>query len=82
MDLAAVEKVFATTEQGVCPWDILKETVYEGSVGIELVDNSADRNYSNAGGISIENWVGLWNKYFHNDAKAAFRDLVYIGFCG
>lgn len=29
MDLASAERVFATTEQGTCPWDILSETVYE-----------------------------------------------------
>jgi len=33
IDLSAVEKIFATTEQGVCPWDILKETVYESRQG-------------------------------------------------
>lgn len=24
----------------------------------------------------------MWNKYFQKDTKTAFRDLVYIGFCG
>lgn len=85
MDTATVDKVFATTEKGVCPWDILKETAYEsrqGNYGTEEVamDN---RNYDQyTGGISIENWTGLWSKYFHKDPKVAFRDLVYIGFCG
>ena len=82
MDLAAVDKVFATTEQGVCPWDILKETVYEGRAGAEMGEPASERIYESSGGISIENWVGLWNKYFHKDPKTAFRDLVYIGFCG
>ena len=83
IDLAGVERVFATTEQGVCPWDILKETVYESSrAGNFEPADSTDRNSEASGGISIENWIGLWNKYFHKDAKMAFRDLVYIGFCG
>ena len=67
IDLAAIEKIFATTEQGVCPWDILKETVFEsrvGNFGAEPADVAADRNYENAGGVTIENWIGLWNKYF------------------
>ena len=24
----------------------------------------------------------MWIKYFQKDVKAAFRDLVYVGFCG
>ena len=34
------------------------------------------------GGISLENWIGLWLKHFNLDPKLAFRDLVYVGFCG
>ena len=59
----------------MCPWDTLRETAYESEPVV-------DRNYEAQGGISIENWIGLWNKYFHKDPKVAFRDLVYIGFCG
>jgi hypothetical protein len=33
-------------------------------------------------GVSLENWVGLWMKYFNQDPKIAFRDLVLIGYCG
>ena len=77
IDLGAIDKIFATTEQGVCPWDTLKETAYETN------EAAVDRNnYEAQQGISIENWIGLWNKYFHKDPKIAFRDLVYIGFCG
>ena len=83
IDVPAIEKIFATTEQGVCPWDILKETAYESNrTGHRTDEQSIERNYEASGGISLENWIGLWNKYFHKDPKAAFRDLVYIGFCG
>ena len=30
----------------------------------------------------MENWIGLWVKHFHADPKMAFRDLVYVGYCG
>ena len=33
-------------------------------------------------GITLENWVGLWIKYFNIDAMTAFKDLVLIGYCG
>lgn len=76
IDLGAIDKIFATTEQGVCPWDILRETANESTRAGNFENEPAE------GGISIENWVGLWSKYFHKDPKVAFRDLVYIGFCG
>lgn len=84
MDLASAERVFATTEQGTCPWDIVSETVYENRRAGGNLDQveQTDRNYEASSGISLENWIGLWNKYFHRDTKMAFRDLVYIGFCG
>jgi len=86
IDVAAVDRVFATTERGSCPWDILKETVYESRAGNFVAESAEqvgiDRNFEASGGISQENWVGLWIKYFHKDPKVAFRDLVYIGFCG
>ena len=77
IDLNAIDRIFSTTELGQCPWDTLRETAYES--------NRAGSNFESEpieGGISIENWIGLWNKYFHKDPKVAFRDLVYIGFCG
>ena len=83
MDLAAAERVFATTELGACPWDILSETVYENRRAGNMDHAEAvDRNHEASSGISIENWIGLWIKYFQRDPKVAFRDLVYIGFCG
>ena len=69
----------------MCPWDTLKETPFEsrsGNFGSDQPDAAIDRNYEASGGVSIENWIGLWIKYFHKDPKVAFRDLVYIGFCG
>ena len=85
IDISAIDKIFATTELGQCPWDTLKETVYEsrgGNFGAEPGAEPADRAYDNQSGISLENWVGMWIKYFQKDVKAAFRDLVYVGFCG
>lgn len=32
--------------------------------------------------ISVENWLGLWYKHFNKNAKMAFRDLYYAGYCG
>jgi GTPase SAR1 family protein len=34
------------------------------------------------GGVSIENWIGLWLKHFNKDPKVAFRDMIYVGYCG
>jgi hypothetical protein len=34
------------------------------------------------GGVSFENWIGLWQKYINLDIKAAFKSLVYVGYCG
>jgi hypothetical protein len=33
-------------------------------------------------GITIENWHGLWLKYFYTSLKEAFKSLVYTGYCG
>ena len=30
----------------------------------------------------MENWIGLWLKHFNRNPKAAFRDLVYVGYNG
>ena len=34
------------------------------------------------GGISEDDWIGLWYKHFTNNPKLAFRDLFYLGYCG
>ena len=33
-------------------------------------------------GVTIENWIGLWQKYFSQDPREAFKSLVYIGYGG
>jgi hypothetical protein len=33
-------------------------------------------------GISFDIWVGLWQKYLSINIKEAFKNLVYIGYCG
>jgi hypothetical protein len=35
-----------------------------------------------AGGLTIESWIGLWQKYFALAPRDAFRELLYIGYCG
>ena len=83
LDLAGMDKIFSTTELGFCPWDTLSETVYESGVSLagreRLQDSMAG---SSGGGVSLENWIAMWVKYFSTDVKNAFRDLVYIGFVG
>ena len=72
IDLAAIDKIFATTELGSCPWDVLKETAYDSRQGnfgaaAEQQDNAGvpvDRNFESSGGVTIENWISLWIKYF------------------
>jgi len=39
-----------------------------------------ETHYEN--GVSYEHWLGLWQKLFSNDPKEAFKNLVYIGYCG
>ena len=39
IDLGAIDKIFATTEQGVCPWDILRETANESTRAGNFVEN-------------------------------------------
>ena len=33
-------------------------------------------------GITFENWLGLWLKYFNLNPREAHKSLVYTGFCG
>jgi hypothetical protein len=33
-------------------------------------------------GITYEIWIGLWQKFFSLDPEEAFRQLIYIGYCG
>lgn len=82
-----MDKIFSTTELGVCPWDTLKETVHESAqtlAGRERLQDSimGGGGSSSGGGISLENWIAMWVKYFSTSVKSAFRDLVYIGFVG
>lgn len=55
------------------PWQISQETLMESS--------PSDQNDSKKVGISVENWIGLWLKYFNQNPKQAFRDLIYVGYC-
>lgn len=32
--------------------------------------------------LTLEAWVGLWQKYFALAPRDAFRELLYIGYCG
>lgn len=34
------------------------------------------------GGISEDDWVGLWLRHFNLNPKHAFRDLYYLGYQG
>ncbi len=72
-DQQSVERVFQSSPFE-CPWQIQKETLFE-SAKIGQPDNQKI-------GISIENWIGLWLKHFNTDPKLAFRDLIYVGYCG
>jgi hypothetical protein len=31
--------------------------------------------------VTLEVWIGLWQKYFSHDPKMAFASLIYIGYC-
>lgn len=33
-------------------------------------------------GISLEIWIGLWQKFFYLETYEAFKTLYYIGYCG
>lgn len=46
------------------------------------METSSAPGGSNALGISLESWLGLWLKFFLKDPKLAFKNLVYIGYCG
>ena len=35
-----------------------------------------------AGGLTLDSWIGLWQKYFALAPREAFRELLYIGYCG
>jgi hypothetical protein len=33
-------------------------------------------------GVTFDIWIGLWQKSFSLNPKEAFKNLVYIGYCG
>ena len=33
-------------------------------------------------GVTFDNWIGLWQKYFSLQTREAFKSLIYIGYCG
>ena len=33
-------------------------------------------------GVTYDIWIGLWQKLFSLNTKEAFKNLVYIGYCG
>jgi hypothetical protein len=33
-------------------------------------------------GITYDIWLALWQKFFSLNPKEAFKNLVYIGYCG
>jgi hypothetical protein len=33
-------------------------------------------------GITFDNWLGLWHKYFSESPREAFTSLVYVGYGG
>jgi hypothetical protein len=33
-------------------------------------------------GITYDIWIALWQKFFSQNPKEAFKNLVYIGYCG
>lgn len=78
LDLVAIDRVFVPTEIGKCPWDVVNETCYDNAKR----QGFAEDKEKSGEGISLENWIGLWIKYFNNDATIAFRDLVLIGYTG
>ena len=79
LDEQALDRIFLPTETGKCPWDASSETIYENPNKLKF--DSEDKEKVGEG-ITLESWVGLWIKYFNQDAMAAFRDLVLIGYCG
>lgn len=44
--------------------------------------NVQEETVTTDGGVSYENWIGLWQKLFSENPKIGFKNLVYIGFCG
>ncbi|CDW77076.1 mitochondrial rho 1 [Stylonychia lemnae] len=60
LDEGALEKIFATTENGI-PWKVKYVTNYEN-------------------GISLDQWIAMWQKFFSQSPKTAFKNLVYLGF--
>ena len=32
-------------------------------------------------GLTLQNWIGLWQKLFNEDTLEAFKNLVYLGYC-
>lgn len=77
IDRDGIDRIFASTDSGKCPWDPAYETVYDNPKKFDAVDKEKPGE-----GITSESWVGLWIKYFNVDTTAAFRDLVSIGYCG
>jgi len=77
IDRDGIDRIFASTESGKCPWDPAFETVYDNSKKFDAVEKEKPGE-----GITSESWVGLWIKYFNLDTMAAFKDLVSIGYCG
>jgi len=41
---------------------------------------SLETQYEN--GVSFDIWIGLWQMAFAVKPKEAFKNLVYIGYCG
>ena len=82
LDMQAIDRVFAPTETGKCPWNVASETVYEIARARKDIESTfKDETEKTGEGITLENWIGLWIKYFNIDPMAAFRDLVLIGYC-
>jgi hypothetical protein len=36
--------------------------------------------YENGVGITRDNWIALWQKFFSLNPREAFKNLVYIGY--
>ncbi len=32
--------------------------------------------------IDLERWIALWQKFYCHNIKEAFKNLVYLGYCG
>ncbi len=33
-------------------------------------------------GVTFDNWIALWQKYFSLKPREAYESLLYIGYCG